>query len=246
LSSTYRVLSAEDIKAFPPPTWLAHQIIPDGALAVLYGPPGVGKSFVAMDLAQSVGAGLRWMGRRTRQGAAVYVAAGEGVSGLGARIEGWESQRGLAVEDVHYLTEAVQLHQSASVNKFLNTIRQLDPVVVIIDTLARCFVGGDENSVQDMGQAISAADEIRDRTGAAVVFVHHTGRPDENNHVHERGSTGLKSAADTMIEMLGDEDSDTRELRCRKQKDSAKFPPITVQKHVILRRGKVLSIDFQV
>lgn len=246
MSNIYRLLTAEQIKAFPPPTWLAHNLIPDNSLAVLYGPPGVGKSFVAMDLAQSVGTGLRWMGRRTRQGAAVYVAAGEGVSGLGARIQGWEGQRGVAVEDVHYMTEAIQLHQSASVNKFLHTIKPLAPRLVVIDTLARCFVGGDENSVQDMGQAVSAADEIREITGAAVVFVHHTGRADEDGQVHERGSTALKSAVDTMIEMKGDEDGPTRELWCRKQKDSAKFFPITVHKHEIRRGGKVLSIDFTV
>lgn len=239
---TYRVLSPAEVKTFDPPTWLAHFIIPTTGLATLYGPPGIGKSFVALDLAHSIGTNSRWLSRRTRGGSVVYVAAGEGVSGLRARIEAWEHVRGLEVERVGYVTDAVPLHQSASVTKFLRVIREYDPALVVFDTLARCTAGMNENAVEDMGLAIAAADEIRRDTGAAVLFVHHTGRPDAEGHVHERGSSALPAAVDTLIELTGEEGSQKRTLRCRKQKDAEPFFPIDFELRRVMRAGRVLSL----
>lgn len=240
-SQSYRVLSAEDIKSFPPTTWLVQGILPDGCLGMLYGAYGLGKSFIALDLAHSIASNLRWFNRRVHAGPVVYVAAGEGVPGLRQRIRAWEVERGAEIENVAYVTEAVQLHQSSHMAKFLATIKPIQPALVVFDTLARCFVGGDENSVQDMGQAIGAADEIR-ATGAAVLFVHHSGRPDEEGRSHERGSSALPSAVDVMIELSGSETSDMRLLRCKKQKDAEAFPPISCQLKRVRKNGKTISL----
>ena len=35
------------------------------------------------------------------------------------------------------------------------------PGLIVLDTLARCFGGGDENSTQDMSRFVSACDAIR-------------------------------------------------------------------------------------
>ena len=51
--------------------------------------------------------------------------------------------------------------------------RREEPKLIIFDTLARCMVGGDENSPLDMGRAVAAADRVRVETGAAVLLVHH-------------------------------------------------------------------------
>ena len=41
--------------------------------AILYGPPGAGKSFVALDFALSVASGRAWHGHEVRQGPVLYV-----------------------------------------------------------------------------------------------------------------------------------------------------------------------------
>lgn len=249
MSSSYRVLSVDDLRTFPPPTWLAANIIPDGALGVLYGPPNIGKSFVALDLAHAVGTGIRWAGRRVHQGRVIYVAAGEGVPGLRQRCDAWELERGVSIEDVGYITDAIQLHQSASVDKFMRNVRTFAPALVVFDTLARCFVGGNENAVEDMGKVVSACDEIRAH-GAAVLLVHHTGNPDEEGQLRHRprGSSGLRASVDVEIEVcLPDgakelNDTDERVLRCRKQKDAEWFPPIQCTLKRVRRGGRTLSL----
>ncbi|WP_426765441.1 AAA family ATPase, partial [Pseudomonas aeruginosa] len=56
---------------------LVRGILGEGGLSVLYGAPGAGKSFLALDLGYAVATGQPWMGRDTRQGPVIY-AAGEG------------------------------------------------------------------------------------------------------------------------------------------------------------------------
>jgi len=93
--------------------------------------------------------------------------------------------------------------------------------LVIIDTLARCMAGGDENSARDMGRLIQSADMIRDLTSAAVLLVHHTNKSGES----ERGSTALRGAVDTLLSLKKSE-SGIITLTCEKQKDGAPFQPI--------------------
>lgn len=245
------ILSVRDIYQFPPITWLAQSTIPANGLALLYGPTNIGKSFVALDLACSVASGLHWLGRRVAEGPVIYVAAGEGVPGLRARLkDGWAEARGVDLRDVpiHFLAEAVQLHVSRSSHAFLKLIADYEPSLVVFDTLARCFVGGNENGVEDMGKVIGACDEIRSRTGAAVLLVHHTGRPNDEGRVHERGSTALPSAVDTSMEVGVPQGWDVeavprqRVLRCRKQKDAEFFYPITFTLAEMRKYGRVLSL----
>jgi hypothetical protein len=47
-------------------------------LSTILGAPGTGKTFLALDIALHVAAGLPWFGRRVKQGAVVYVAAEAG------------------------------------------------------------------------------------------------------------------------------------------------------------------------
>jgi hypothetical protein len=97
--------------------------------------------------------------------------------------------------------EAVQFRDPKHVSALLDQIKELKvtPRLVIVDTLARCYLGGDENSAQDMGGFVEACNSVQKATGAAVLAVHHTGRPKNRGGNMERGSYALRGAADVMI-----------------------------------------------
>ncbi len=59
----FRLYSIEELEELPDPDWLIDGIMPEGALVELYGPHGVGKSFLALDWALSLAAGIQWPGR---------------------------------------------------------------------------------------------------------------------------------------------------------------------------------------
>jgi hypothetical protein len=214
-----------EILELPAMEWLIAGRIPQHSLAVLYAPAGVGKSFVALSLALCVASGMEWLGARVDRSRVVFVAA-EGSAGLPARVRAWKAHHGLQdyadYLGVWFVTQPVQLLEPASVARFLMSLTSLDdaPGLIVIDTLARCMVGGDENSSKDVGLAIAALDRICRATGATVLVVHHTRKDGES----ERGSSALRGAMDTMLSLRGEEGELV--LTCEKMKDAAAFGPI--------------------
>ena len=80
-SPRFPLLSLADIEALPDLEWLVEGVLAMHALAILYGEPGCGKSFVALFMALANASGRPWLGRTTRQTKTLYIAA-EGVLGL--------------------------------------------------------------------------------------------------------------------------------------------------------------------
>lgn len=217
-----RFITAEELETLPKPDFQIGDLWPVGGLVVPFGPPGAGKTFFTVGAALSLGTGVRFHGMETRSSPVVYVAA-EGSGGMGARVTAWKRHRGWSgAAGVHFLTEPVNLLNDDDVQRFMVELLMLDdtPGLVVFDTLARCMIGGDENSALDMGRAIEAADKIRHATDATVLLVHHTNKGGDL----ERGSTALRGAADTMLS-LKDEDG-VITVRCEKQKDAEPFSPL--------------------
>jgi RecA-family ATPase len=73
-------------------------------------------------------------------------------------------------------------------------------VMIVLDTLARIIGSGDENTARDMGVLIQNIDKLRVATGAHVMVVHHSGKTKANG---ARGSSALRAATDTEIEVEG-------------------------------------------
>ena len=224
-----RFLNREQLSKIEPPEWLVDGLLPLGGIAVLYGPSGCGKSFVALDWAASVATGHSWFGSEVKAGLVLYVAA-EGISGVPLRVRAWEQVR-LAddqmIDQLYVGIEPVNLLEPKSVKRLVSGIEALPiiPSMIILDTLARCMVGGDENSARDMGKAIASADSIREFTGATILLVHHTAK--ERNV--ERGSSALRGAADTMISLT----EDGAELSVDKQKEADARDSITLARRIV-------------
>ncbi len=87
-----RILTLKEIAELPPVTWLVNGLIPKQSLAMIYGEPGGGKTFTALDIALTVAHGAQWHGHEVAQGQVFYVA-GEGVGGFRKRIGAWHQHQ---------------------------------------------------------------------------------------------------------------------------------------------------------
>jgi hypothetical protein len=220
------VRSDADVEQLPRITWLVDQMLPQSALSALYGSPGSGKSFLALDLALTIAAAsvwnVSWMGRAVMGGGVLYLAA-EGVGGLGQRVRSWKESHGLAgyTLGVGFVTNAVDLLDASTATRIVNAVRQVPAPLqlVVVDTLARSMVG-DENDTGDMSRLIATVDRVRTMTQSHVMLVHHTRKDSEL----ERGSTALRGGVDTLI--FCQEGDDGRQLVCQKQKDAEAFAPM--------------------
>lgn len=221
-----RFLTCAEIESLPKPEYLLDGILPVGSLGVLYGAPGSFKSFLALDWCLSVATGFRWQDREVLQGPVLYVA-GEGSSGMGARVRAWKEYREFVGEPpLQFLTSPPLLtSRDAALQLIVDMAVEIadKPALIVIDTLSRDLAGADENSQADMSNYISNVDHVRRVTGATVLLVHHTNASAER----ERGSTVLRGAADTMVQIKNDDGVIV--LSCEKQKDDFPFSKIQLQ-----------------
>ncbi len=208
-----RLLPADALDSLPPVRHLdANHEIPTESLVSLYGASGAGKTFAALDYAA-----------RTAQSSPVVYIAGEGAVGLASRKLAWCKHHRLRAGELFFVPQAVNMLDPAEVNAIISLIAPLRPALLVIDTLARCMIGGDENSARDMGLFVAACDEVRVATGATILIVHHTGK----TGALERGSSALRAACDQMIGLSNDDGLIT--LSCEKSKDSVPFSPRTLR-----------------
>lgn len=213
----YELVDADDLHLLPEPSWLLEPFILDKSLNVLVGPSGTGKSFLTLDWSACLGSGLSWYGHTTRPIRVVYVAA-EGTGGLRKRRDAWKSARHVEhMPNVTFLPRAVNLLESSSVAKLINSLEDVAIGLLVIDTMARCMIGGDENTSKDVGKVIDNIDHIRRTLDCAIQLVHHTGWDEQR----ERGSSALRGASDIMLALRPDGTS--IKLDSLKSKDSEPF-----------------------
>lgn len=211
-----------DIK---PINWLVRDYLERDSIALVYGAPGGGKSFMTVDLAASVAMGQPWMGHQVHAGRVFYIA-GEGHNGLARRFRAWEVAKDTALKPGQLFKSAgaMQVLDEQMVvdvsDQIAATCQDEPPAMVVIDTLARNFGAGDENSTEDMSRFITHVDKyLRQRFGCCVLVVHHSG----HNMERARGSSALKAAVDAEYEIAKD-DSGYVKIRTTKMKD-AELPP---------------------
>ena len=216
----FTIVHGSDIEKLPDPEWLIADVLMKGSLALLYGEPGIRKSFLALDMTGCVATGRHWAGHPTNRGRVLYVMA-EGPGDIGLRVRAWRVANEVeAVDDADFLLGPVNLQANSTgadvpalLNQLVDTGDAYD--FVIFDTLARSMAGADENSARDMGLVVEACDVIRHHLGATVLLVHHTTKDARR----ERGSGSLIGAVDTAMKL-----DKNGVFRCEKQKMAAEFP----------------------
>lgn len=186
-----------------------------GSYAVAYGPPGQGKTFVALDWAFHVAAGREWHGRRVHAGSTLYLAY-EGAGGLRSRARALQNRYGtdfvpMYIDDTPYDLRAREGRQALG-----QAIAGLPskPVLIVIDTLAHALCGGDENSAQDVSAFNAGVQALIAHTGACVLVIHHPGKSGTL-----RGSTALLGAVDTELRI------ENGRVAAEKQRDIELGPP---------------------
>jgi hypothetical protein len=207
-----------------PVEWMIHSILPTKSFSALFGPPGSFKSFIALDMAEAIATGRPWMGNEVeKQGAVLYIC-GEGFGGMGARIKACQIHHSTPKgAPIYVIRHQLNLRSSAEdFNALMMAVVQLVETtgiefqLLIIDTLARAFGGGNENDSDAMGSFITSMGKIQEFLACALMVLHHSGKDLAKGL---RGHSSLLGAVDTQLEILRFEDQAKGIISLTKQKD---------------------------
>ena len=211
-----RLLDYDALQNLPEPQPLIEDVLDQGTVALIYGKWGTCKTFIAIDWACSVATGRNWQGRATHRRKALYVAA-EGAFGYRARMQAWTQAWNQPLgADILILPIPVNLTRLGDVRELCALIEHHGFGFIGLDTLARCMVGGDENSARDCGIVIDAMCLLREATpeGRGVICgVHHAGKDGKTF----RGSSAFEGGADTVY--FTDRDGQIVVLEREKRRD---------------------------
>jgi hypothetical protein len=218
----FPLLTVHELLALPPPVWQVPDYIQEGSLFLFYGPPSMGKSFIAMDLginlSQHHGEAI-WCDRLIKKtGPVVYINA-DGGSGFRDRVEAWYQANNANQEDFQFYTlnTELPLADAGSLAEFYRTLDSLPaaPAALFVDTYSRCNSGADENDTGTASRLIANLDRLRERYGPAIGLLHHTGI----EGTRPRGSTVLLGAVDSSFRIY--RDNETIKFHCMKQRNGA-------------------------
>lgn len=188
-------------------------------VSVWYGPSNVGKTFIVFDLAAHIAWGRPWNGLEVEQGRAVYIAA-EGVGGLRKRRMAFKKH----YPDVPANIPLDIINDTPDLVQGIDTLRLIETIgeakLVILDTLAACSAGAQENDSAVMTAITGNARAISEKTGAHVILVHHSGKASES----ARGHSSLRGAIDTEVHITSAQ-ANQGKIKVTKQRDLEFLPP---------------------
>jgi hypothetical protein len=215
---TFRALTPDELDRLPPPQWLLQNRLPEGQTWI-YGEPGSGKTFLALDWSLTVAA----------SGLTVLYFVGEGVTGFARRVAAWRAARHADVSGFYAIPQAPHLLEYDSVQTLRATVEDYSPALIVVDTFARAAVGGEENSARDVGLAIDALDGLQRDYGCSSLVLHHSNKSGQG----ERGSSAIRGAADATWEVVsgitGGGEIVGAQAFCRKMKDAEPPAPVLFQ-----------------
>lgn len=230
--SRFKPLSESEQDDMTEPPWLIPGWLPHGSTAIIYGEPGSYKSFLSVDAALSISAGVPAWGvdKPADEGPlpTLYIA-GEGVVGIAKKRRlAWREHNGIKDPLPFWIVPAAPLVREPET--FVEMMGEIEkvcagqlPRLIVIDTMSRMMAGTDENSTQDASRAMEMADGLARRYNAAVLIVHH--KPKDGSG--PRGSGVFSGNPDVLLDVVADKDNKMVTLKCVKQKDAEEPPVVT-------------------
>jgi hypothetical protein len=220
-------------------SWLWHGWIPFGKLSILAGNPGLGKSNLMIDIASRVSRGRSMPFREvaTNDPAGVLILSAEDSLSdtIKPRLETADADlkrvRAYKLDDLpDLLTNTDWLEQD---------ITECGASLVVIDPLMSFVpVKLDSHKDQHIRSLLSPIASVADRTGSAIVFVHHLNKTNGGPAVYRAsGSIGIVGAARSAILLDADPGDPSRRILAHMKGNLCK-PPQSIRFHIEADEGE--------
>lgn len=184
--------------------WLRSGVFPLGKLSLVVGVPGLGKSFLTLDMAARVSTGTPWPESRDTPNPVGHVLLLNGEDGLADTIR---PRLDAAEADVSRITTIEGVQHAAGepyaifkldrdMHPLESLIQRTQPRLVVIDPLS-CFLGKvDSHRDAELRGVLAPLADLADRYRCAVVVVSHLNKKQGGQAIERiQGSIGFVGAA---------------------------------------------------
>jgi AAA domain len=192
--------------------WLVECLWAEEAVGIIGGEPKCCKSFLALDLAVSVAAGMPCLRRFAvaKPGRVLLYAAQDALHIVRRRLDGISAAAGvdLADLDVQVITApSLRLDLDADRVSLERTVARLEPRLLVLDPFVRLH-RIDENVSGEVAPLLAYLRELQRRHGLAVILVHHARKGAGNMRAGQalRGSSELHAWGDSNLYLRRDAD----------------------------------------
>jgi hypothetical protein len=224
------VLIGLDEVTSKPVTWFWPGRIPQGKLTLIVGDPGLGKSFLTIDLAARSSQGAPWPdGEPSRTSDVVILTAEDGLSDtVRPRLDalGGNPAR------VHILVGVGDAERPASFNlardipHLEDAILRTGASLVVIDPLSAYLAGVDSHKDADVRSILAPLAAMAERNGVAVVSVVHMNKSQQRQALYRaQGSLAFVAAARAIFGVAEDQETPNRRLFVPLKMNLAAHPP---------------------
>ena len=221
--------------------WVIDKLIPKESITLLHGRGGIGKTWVALIIADAVSKGMPFMGQSTVQSPVVFIDFENSFPVLVERV------KKIPAGDVLFWHNTNEVKPPKIDSQEWDLYKKIPVGLLIYDTL-RASQTKDENDSRQMAFVMSRLKELRDM-GFTILLLHHTPKGNEQTY---KGSTAILDLADHVLslhkvrkgtlEEADDEDSETPYYRFG-TKNKTRYEPFHIFIEFNKERGFVLAED---
>lgn len=178
--------------------------VPVGAIIQVVGFNGHGKSLWLLNLLWAASKGQSFAsGHVDEKLRSLYLDFEGSTNTLSERIEDCVSLHGdmdesLGIWNANAAEDPMCLNDPEGIKQLESLINDVNPQLVVIDTVRQAWAGMEENSPHSWTKVNAIAMACRN-AGMSVILVHHRNKPDQNGHGREAGSTAQLKDLDVQI-----------------------------------------------
>jgi hypothetical protein len=230
----------------PPLEWMIDGLWTDVSKGFIAGHPGVGKTWIALDMLISIATGTLCMGKYKPCYSAPVLLVEEEASrrNLQRRIHAMSRARGLEASSLRNLYHITRQFPSMprDLDELLAIVRDRGVRFVVFDSL-RTVHSAKENSSDEMAVVLKSFSELSILGNCSVLLIHHlakSGIDNDKKSIFEkmRGTGSLWAWRDCILGIEGEEDSAVSQ--CSFQFRDAESPaPIKIRRSVGITSGAI-------
>ncbi len=197
--------------------WLMEGVIPRTTTGIAAGEPGVGKTWLVMDLVLAMASGVRWLDRFETRPCKILVVDEENAHVLVRRrflSLAWKYQQYERLDSIDFLVgesiditplehPRIGMQPSSDFTMLYNTIGTHGYDIVVFDSLTRLH-HADENDSSRMSAVFKYIKKLMDDFGVSCIFTHHFNKGRGRNNNRLRGSSDILAFPDYVLRVETD------------------------------------------